>query len=107
MPSSPSGRCANGWWLKGALLLCKGALFFAVKGNQPTRQQDITAIWDGEPAAAAQGLQTNQHGGRVEQRRLWVSDLVVGYSDWPHLAQVCKMERIVRKKNATRVTVQT
>ena len=73
-----------------------------MQGNQPTRQQDITAIWDGEPAAAAQGLQTNQHGGRVEQRRLWVSDLVVGYSDWPHRAQVCKMERIVRKKNATR-----
>ena len=73
-----------------------------MKGNQPTLQQDITAIWDGEPAAAPQGLQTNQHGGRVEQRRLWVSDLVVGYSDWPHLAQVCKMERIVRKKNATR-----
>ncbi len=72
-----------------------------MKGNQPTRQQDITAIWDGEPAAAAQGLQTNQHGGRVEQRRLWASDLLVGYSDWPHLAQVCKMERIVRKKNVT------
>ena len=80
----------------------RGYYFFAVKGNQPTLQQDITAIWDGEPAAAPQGLQTNQHGGRVEQRRWWVSDLVVGYSDWPHLAQVCKMERILRKKNATR-----
>ena len=87
---------------RGHYFFARGHYFFAVQGNQPTRQQDITAIWDGEPAAAAQGLQTNQHGGRVEQRRLWVSDLVVGYSDWPHRAQVCKMERIVRKKNATR-----
>ena len=37
----------------------------------------------------------------MEQRRLWAFDLLVGYSDWPHLAQVCKIERIVRKKNVT------
>ena len=38
----------------------------------------------------------------MEQRRLWVSDLLVGYSDWPYLAQVCRLERIVRNKNSTR-----
>ena len=47
-------------------------------------------------------VQIDQHGGRVEQRRLWTSDLLVGYSDWPHLAQVCRLERIVQSNRATR-----
>ena len=68
-----------------------------MKGNQPTLLEDITAIWEGEPEAA-QATQVDQHGGRIEQRRLWVSQLLVGYSDWPHLAQVCRLERIVRTK---------
>lgn len=79
----------------------KGHYFFAVKGNQPTLLQDITAIWDEGPEAAPE-TQVDQHGDRVEQRRLWVSDLLVGYSDWPHLAQVCRLERIVRAKGKTR-----
>ena len=94
MPSSPSGRCASG----------RGHYFLAVKHNQPTLLEDITAVWDGAngaPPAPPQAVQIGQHGGRVEQRRLWASDLLVGYSDWPHLAQVCKIERIVRKKNVT------
>ena len=33
---------------------------------------------------------------------MWVSDLLVGYSDWPHLGQVCRLERIVRNQNSTR-----
>ena len=66
--------------------------------------QDITAIWD-EELEAAQAVQVDQHGGRVEQRRLWASDLLVGYSPppaEPHLAQVCRLERIVRRKGSTR-----
>ncbi len=63
--------------------------------------QDITAIWAGELEEAHE-TQVDQHGGRIEQRRLWVSDLLVGYSDWPHLAQVCRLERIVRTKRSTR-----
>ena len=80
----------------------RGHYFFAVKGNQPTLQQDITAIWDMEPPTEPQAVRIDQHGGRVEQRRLWASDLLVDYSDWPHLAQICRLERIVRSKNATR-----
>ena len=79
----------------------RGHYFFAVKANQPTLLEDITAIWD-EELEAAQTVQVDQHGGRVEQRRLWTSDLLVGYSDWPHLAQVCRLERIVHHKRSTR-----
>ena len=79
----------------------RGHCFFAVKCNQPSLLQDITTIWDGE-LEEAQAVQVDQHGGRIEQRRLWVSDLPVGYSDWPHLAQVCRLERSVRTKGKTR-----
>ncbi len=58
-------------------------------------------IWDGEPEAP-QVVQIDQHGDRIERRRLWTSDLLVGYRDWPHLAQVCRLERIVRRKRSTR-----
>ena len=31
-----------------------------------------------------------------------MSDLLAGCSDWPHLAQVCRVERIVHRKGETR-----
>ena len=80
----------------------RGHYRFEVKQNQPTLQQDIWAIWELEPLGDPQAVQIDQHGGRVEQLRLWTSDLLVGYSDWPHLAQVCRLERIVHHKGTTR-----
>ncbi len=64
-------------------------------------KQDIMTIWEAESPSAPQATQTNKHGGRVEQRRLWVSDILVGYSDWPYLAQVCRLERTVVRKGET------
>ncbi len=49
-----------------------------------------------------QAVQVDQHGDRVEVRRLWASADLVGYSDWPHLAQVCWMERIVHRQGSVR-----
>ena len=34
--------------------------------------------------------------------RLWSSEELVGYSDWYHLSQVCRMERVVRHQGRTR-----
>lgn len=69
-----------------------------MKENQPTLLQDIAAVWEGGPLPPPQALQHGKHGNRQETRRLWVSDVLVGYSDWPHLAQVCRMERQVYVK---------
>jgi hypothetical protein len=69
-----------------------------VKENQPTLLQDIAAVWAGRPLPAPQAAQYGQHGNRQEVRRLWASDALVGYSDWPHLAQVCRLERHVHVK---------
>lgn len=78
----------------------RGHYFFAVKANQPTLLQDITAIWDRE-LEKAQAVQVDRHGGGIEKRGLWATDLLVGYSDWPHLAQVCRLERAIRRKGST------
>lgn len=72
-----------------------------MKDNQPILKQDIAAIWEAEPGSPPQAAQTNKHGGRVEKRRLWVSDILVDYSDWPYLAQVCRLERSVTRKGET------
>lgn len=64
-------------------------------------KQDIVTIWEAESPSPPQATQTSKHGGRVEQRRLWVSDILAGYSDWPYLAQVCRLERTVVRKGET------
>lgn len=69
-----------------------------MKENQPTLLQDIAAVWEGGPLPPPHAVQSGQHGSRQEVRRLWVSDALVGYSDWPHLAQVCRLERHVHAK---------
>lgn len=48
---------------------------------------------------------TNKHGDRIERRKLWVSSDLAGYSDWPHLAQVCRIERQVTRKGETKEEV--
>lgn len=48
-----------------------------------------------------QAVQRGQRGNRWEERRLWASEALLGYSDWPHLAQVCRVERTVTRKGKT------
>lgn len=72
-----------------------------VKENQPTLRQDTADLWELAPLPPPQVVQTGRHGDRWEERRLWASAELVGYSDWPHLAQVCRVERIVTRKGTT------
>lgn len=69
-----------------------------VKDNQAILKEEIATIWEAEPLGPPHAVQASKHGGRVEERRLWVSDLLVGYSDWPSLAQVCRLERTTIRK---------
>lgn len=72
-----------------------------MKENQPTLRQDIADLWDLGPLPLPQAVQAGRHGDRWEERRLWVSAALVGYSDWPHLAQVCRLERLVARRGKT------
>ena len=76
-----------------------------MKGNQPRLKEEIATIWEGDPGASPQATRSNKYGGRVERRQLWVSNILVGYSDWPHLAQVCRLKRTVTCKGKTRQEV--
>ena len=73
-----------------------------VKANQPPLRADIATVFALPPLAAE--TRTVAHTvdgghGRIEQRRLETSDVLVGYRDWPGLAQVLQLERqVVSKK---------
>ena len=40
----------------------------------------------------------DQHGDRIESRRLRTTDLLNGYLNWPFVGQVCQVERIIKRR---------
>jgi predicted transposase YbfD/YdcC len=79
-----------------------GDYVMLVKDNQPQLRADIATVFAlsplaGETRTVAETVDSGH--GRIEQRRLQTSDILVGYSDWPGLAQVFQLERqVIRKK---------
>jgi hypothetical protein len=59
----------------------------------------------GERRTAAETLDLGH--GRIEQRGLRTSDVLMGYSDWPGLAHVFRLERqvIIKKTGEVREAV--
>jgi predicted transposase YbfD/YdcC len=83
-----------------------GDSVMVVKENQPQLREDIATVCAlppivGETRTVAQTVDCSH--GRIEQRRLHTSDVLVGYSDWPGLAQVFHLERQVRNKKTGEV----
>jgi hypothetical protein len=72
------------------------------KANQPQRREAIPTVFAlpsmvGESRTVAETVDGGH--GRIEQRRLQTSDVLVGDSDWPGLAQVFQLDRqVIRKK---------
>lgn len=75
-----------------------GEYLMAVKENQPTLLEDVTILFADPVANRVIAQETRLHGGRIEQRTLCTSAALVGYSDWPGLAQALCMERRVTDK---------
>jgi predicted transposase YbfD/YdcC len=78
-----------------------GAYLFSVGENQPRLYDDLYWLFEWPaPDEAPFGtvVEHRQHGDRIETRRLWTSAALVGYSDWPGLGQVCKVERTVQRR---------
>jgi hypothetical protein len=81
-----------------------------VKGHQLPLPHDIGLVFQ-EPIAPTEistACDTEDHGhGRLEERRLTTSPALVGYRDWPGLAQVFHVERrvTVKKSGAQRAEV--
>jgi predicted transposase YbfD/YdcC len=80
--------------LSQVVLARGGEYFWVVKQNQPSLKADIALLFDQPPFGAvittAQG--ESRHGGRHEVRRLWASNALNGYLQWPQVGQVCKLE---------------
>jgi predicted transposase YbfD/YdcC len=76
-------------------------LWFA-KENQPTLRQDIEQLFEADPRTVLGGVVENDFRtfrtvekghGRLESRKITVSSELKGYSDWPGLEQVFRLER--------------
>jgi predicted transposase YbfD/YdcC len=82
-----------------------GDYVMVVKDNQPQLREDIATVFAlppivGEMRTGAETVDCRH--GRIEQRRLHTSDVLVGYSDWPGLAHVFHLERqVISKKTGT------
>ena len=87
-----------------------GDYVMVVKENQPQLLDDIETVFAlapivGEQRTAATTVDLGH--GRIEQRGLQTSNVLAGYSDWPGLAQVFRLERqvIVKKTGEVREEV--
>lgn len=75
-----------------------------VKENQPTLHGEIATLFADPAAVVSAAEETTRHSQRIEQRRLRASTELVGYTNWPGLAQTLCMERRVtdRRTGETR-----
>lgn len=78
-----------------------GDYLWTVKENEKGFYQDIEVLFQphrkragtSAPPNDFRGAQTVEKGhGRIEKRRITVSSMLTGYSPWPELAQVFKLE---------------
>ena len=88
-----------------------GDYLLVVKGNQPQLRWDIETAF-ADQAGLADTIraveEVSQHGGRVETRRLAASTALAGYSDWPGLQQVLRLQRrVVRKRTGLVLRAET
>lgn len=86
-----------------------GDYVMIVKDNQPKLKEDIELVFTLPPAGDRQeSVRTVDIGhGRIETRNLTTSEALVGYSDWPGMAQVFEVGRhvIIKKTGKERAEV--
>ena len=81
----------------------RGDYFFVVKDNQKGLLEDIQAVWTEEEAVSYKSVE--KRSGRVVSRAIWTSRMLKGYSDWPGLERVCRIQRTVVKDAETSVDI--
>jgi predicted transposase YbfD/YdcC len=84
-------------------LVARGAHYhFTVKGNQPTLQEDIRALFARRSVPDHTEVSPPDHG-RIETRRIWCSNRLNHYVAFPHVGQVFCIEReVIEKKSGHR-----
>jgi predicted transposase YbfD/YdcC len=80
-----------------------GHYFWAVKDNQPTLRDEIATLFVDPPPGEPFGevLRFGRHGDRQERRVLRASAALNDYVRWPHVGQVCALERTITRRGRT------
>jgi predicted transposase YbfD/YdcC len=94
-----------------------GEYVWKVKDNQPRLLQEIQDVFITDPALPGFSAPANDFRtctetccghGRIERRTLTASSLLKGYSDWPYLEQVFRLEcQVTYKKTGQGYTLVT
>ena len=72
---------------------------FTAKGNQATLEKDIALLFEKRKTPDFCDVSPPDHG-RIETRRIWCSDALNGYVNFPHVGQVFLIEReTINKKS--------
>jgi predicted transposase YbfD/YdcC len=83
-----------------------GEYLLAVKENQPTLLEDVTILFADCALHERWASEVHLHSQRIERRTLTTATALVGYSDWPGLAQALCMERRVTDKRTGETRVE-
>ena len=75
----------------------KAHFHFIVKANQASLLYDLMLLFNDRKQPDFVRLDPPDHG-RIETRQIWTSTQLNGYLDFPHIAQVFLIERIVVNK---------
>jgi predicted transposase YbfD/YdcC len=78
-----------------------GDYLISVKANQPSLLEDIKQAFTDQwwmRDTLTESKSVDVYAGRIEERTVKASTAMQGYSDWPGLKQVLKMERKITKK---------
>lgn len=87
-------------------LVQRGAHYhFTAKGNQTKLQSDIALLFEGRAVPALVEVSPPDHG-RIETRRIWCSEALKGYLDFPHVGQVFLIEREVFHKKSGKQSLE-
>jgi len=78
---------------------------FTAKGNQPTLEKNITLLFQDRKVPDFMEVTPPDHG-RIETRRIWCSEALNDYLDFPHVAQVFLIEREVFNKKSGKQTLE-
>ena len=81
--------------------------YFCVKKNQPTLFDDIDRYYCDQRRQPDYQDEVSCGHGRIEQRRIWVTTDLNDYVNFPHVAQVYKIEREVTNKKSGETYTET
>ena len=85
-------------------VVARGADYhFTVKGNQALLEEDISLLFQERKAPDFTQVTPPDHG-RIETRRIWCSEALNDYLNFPHVAQVFLIEREVLHKKSGKQT---